>query len=273
LFQSAGLTVRRASPRVLRAGIDLPGVERVVFCKPREIPLLVGDGIFDFGLTGTDWIEETGAKIEVVYDFQYSKTTSEGWRVVLAVPQDHPARTVADLGHGVRVATEYPTIARQYFRQVGRRAKVVHSYGSTEAKIPELADAVLEVVETGTSLRHNGLRELETVRRCGVQVIAGPSAWADPALRSVVEQVVALLRAAQAGTNHVLLTIAVPAGRWPDARALLPARWWRLGGPSADLVVVQAAFGESGIAATIAELTSAGAVQIVETPIRKLMAT
>jgi ATP phosphoribosyltransferase len=271
LFEAAGLTVHRSSPRALRASIDFPGIDGVVFGKPREIPGFVADGTFDLGLTGTDWIEESGTKVEVVHEFPYSKTTGTGWRVVLAVPLAHPARTAAELPAGLRVASEYPAIARRYFEEeLGQDARIVHSYGSTEAKVPDLADAVLEVVETGASLRHNGLRELVTVRHCGVQLVAGTQAWADPAVRAVAEKVAMLLEAARAATENALLTVVTPAERWDSVRQELPSCWWLLDGGEGT-VVAQATCGLSVVAEAVARLAEAGAVRVVEAPMRKLV--
>ncbi|MEV6716638.1 ATP phosphoribosyltransferase [Lentzea sp. NPDC051208] len=271
LFAAAGLTVRRASSRALRADIDFPGIDGVVFGKPREIPGFVADGTFSLGLTGTDWIEESGAKLEVVHEIGYSKTTSTGWRVVLAVPADDPASSPADLPAGVRVASEYPAIARRYFgEELGLEARVLHSYGSTEAKVPDLADAVLEVVETGASLRHNGLRELATVRRCGVQLVAGALAWADPVVRGVAEKIAMLLRAARAAEENVLLTVVTPVSRWSAVRAGLSGTWWVLdSGP--DVAVAQVTCARERAAEVVVRLTGAGAVQVVETPVSKLV--
>lgn len=272
LFQDAGLAVRRASPRSCRASVAYPDVDRVVFFKPREIPLVVADGTFELGITGSDWIEETGAKVEPVDGFGYSKKTDVGWRIALAVPLEHPGRSVTDLADGTRIASEYPSLARRWFAELGMadRVEIVHSYGSTEGKIPELADAVLEVVETGASLRHNDLRVLETVRRCRATVIADPRAWVDPPVRTAIEQLATLLRAAHTGSRHLLLTVVLPVDRLPAAAALLPARWWRLDGGE-GVVVVQAAFGKEGIAEAITGLVGAGALAIVETPIGKLV--
>ncbi|MDG9701965.1 ATP phosphoribosyltransferase [Streptomyces sp. DH37] len=271
LFAAADLPVHRHASRAYRGGVDHPAVDRVVFYKPREIPGIVANGTFDLGVTGADWIEEAGAKVEVVHAFDYSKTTDSGWRVVLAVPEEHPARSAADLEDGVRVATEYPGIAREYFRRLAVRAEVVRSYGTTEAKIPELADAVVEVVETGASLRQNKLRVLDTVRRYGVNLIANPGAWADRSARASIEALASLLRASRAGSLHQLLTIVVPADRWSRAEPLMPARWWRLdGGSDPRMVVVQGVFEKRAVAMAFSALTAAGAVEIVETPIRKL---
>lgn len=273
LFAAAGLPVRRASQRSCRASIDHPGIDNVVFFKPREIPLVVADATFQLGLTGSDWVEETGAKVECVHGFDYSKKTAVGWRIALAVPTDHPSRSAADLPGGTRIATEYPALTRRWLAELDLcgRIDVVHSHGSTEGKIPELADAVVEVVETGVSLRHNDLHELETVRQCGPTVIAATEAWADPETRAVIAALTTLLRAAESATRHLLLTIVIPAERLDSAAALLPARWWRLDAGSSGMAVVQGAFGRSRIAEVVTGLVEAGAVEIVETPIGKLV--
>jgi ATP phosphoribosyltransferase len=273
LLAAADLPVSRHAPRAYRATVAHPAVDRVVFYKPREIPVAVANGTCDIGLTGADWVAETGAKVEVVDTLDYSKSTRSGWRVVLAVPEDHPARTVADLADGVRVATEYPAMAREYFRRSGVRATVLHSHGTTEAKIPDLADAVVEVVETGSSLRQNNLRVLDTVRRCGVNLVAHPAVWADPTTRAAIRTLSVLLRAAYAGPLHRLLTIVLPADRWADAEPLLPPRWWRLdGGTGPGLLVVQGVCAGHEAADVVTSLAErAGAVEIVETPIRKLL--
>lgn len=275
LFQSAGLTVRRASERTYRASIDCSGLSQAAFYKPREIPMIVENGTFDLGITGADWLEESGVKVEVVHGFPYSKATGCGWRVVLAVPEDHVATTPLDLSHGVRVAAEYPNIAWRYFQELGVEAEVIRSYGATEAKIPEVADVIVDVAETGSSLRHNNLRILDTIRHCDVKVIANPAAWVDNAKRRVIEEVMTLLQAAHAGPAHRLLTILIPADRWDDVAPLLPTRWWTLNGgaSSADMLVMQAVFGVPGIATAITALTAAGAVGIVETAITKLVSS
>jgi ATP phosphoribosyltransferase len=273
LFHDAGLPVSREAARSCRAGIDFPGIDRVVFYKPREIPFVVADGTFQLGLTGSDWIEETGAKVECVSAFGYSKKTAAGWRIALAVPSEHPGRTAADLPEGTRIASEYPMLTRSWLAHLGiaERTEVLHSHGATEGKIPEVADAVVEVVETGTSLRHNGLRVLATVRHCRPTVIASPAAWADPKARADIERVTTLLRAAESGAQHLMLTIVVPTTGLAEITPLLPARWWQLPDAAAATTVVQGAFDRSTIAEVLTRLVEAGAVQIVETPIGKLV--
>ncbi|WP_436500947.1 ATP phosphoribosyltransferase [Actinokineospora sp. HUAS TT18] len=272
LFATAGLAVRRGSDRAYRAAIDYDGVDTVAFFKPREIPFVVESGVFAVGVTGADWLEETGAKVEVVDSFDYAKVTSDRWRLVLAVPDDHPAKCLADLGADVRVATEYPNIGQRFFQEAGQGADVVHSHGATEAKIPELADAIIDVMETGSSLWHNNLRLLATVRTCGAKLIASPDAWRDPARRAVVQDLARLLSAAYLAPAHVMLTIRVPADRLHLVRPALSDNSWRLGSDlfDDDLVVVQGVYAKRGLAKTINAMLDAGAVDITETAIGKL---
>ncbi|MFD8921635.1 ATP phosphoribosyltransferase [Streptomyces sp. NPDC059569] len=267
LFAAAGLEVTRPSERTYRGTIAYNGPIRVAFFKPREIPLVVADGSFDAGLTGADWVEETEAKVESVVSFNYSKTTDSPWRVVLAVPAQHAARTVRDLGQGTRVATEYPTIARRFLQDAGIHADVVHSYGATEAKIPELADAIVDVVETGSTLDHNGLRIIETIRTCTPWFIASPQAWCDAGRQRRIQGMARLLDAAHTRSTNALLTVRVPAHCLERVARSMPERSWRIGAGlhGTDLVVVQGLAQRAGLPDTIDRLLEAGALDVTQT--------
>ncbi len=273
LFKAAHLPLRRASEHSYRAKIDYDCPVQVVFYKPREIPQIVEQGLFDVGLTGADWIEESGAKVEVVRSFGYSKTTNRPWRIVLAVREDHPARTTAELAPGLRVATEYVSISRNYFARIGVPATIVASYGATEAKIPELADAVVDVVETGSSLKHNGLRIIETIRTCDAQLIVNPAAWLQPAKRERILGIARLLAAAHAGPAHTLLTVQVPMRHLAAVTAAMPDRSWRLGSGLGEerLIVLQGTARTDTVVHTIAALTSVGALHIVESAVSSVI--
>lgn len=269
LFAAAGLPIRRSSGADYRGSIDYRSI-RVAFYKPREIPLVVQSGHFDMGLTGADWIEETGAKVDRVVTLNYAKKHDLPWRLVLAVPVDHPARCGADLPDGVRVATEYPNIGRAYFRAGGRRAEMVPSYGATEAKIPELADAVIDVVETGSALRANRLRIVEVIRTCSPVLIANPEAFRDADVRATVEGVARQLASVQAPAR-VLLTIRVPAGSARAVSDLLPEAGWLVGTDlrDQDLRVVQGFVPQQTVAEWIDRLLAAGAVDVTESPVSR----
>jgi ATP phosphoribosyltransferase len=263
LFEAAGLGVRRASERSYRAAIEYGGRIEVAFYKPREIPPAVESGAFDCGVTGTDWIEETGAKVELVAAF----AAAVSWRLVLAVPAAHQGQPVA----GIRVATEYPRIARHHFESVRLPARVVHSFGAGEAKIPELADAVIEADGSGCALAHNDMRVIGTVRTCVPQLIAGPAAWRDAGRRTTIQNVARLLGSVEAGAAHVLLTVRVPARDLPGVVGSMPRRSWRAGTGLADddLVVVQGLAARLSLAETVGNLLAAGAVDVIESPLTK----
>jgi len=174
LFDAADLTVRRSSDRDYHASIDDPRIERVRFLRPQEIPAYVEQGLFDFGITGRDWITETGADVESLGELQYSKATSDPVRVVLAVPASVPWQSVADLPEGIRVSTEFPALTRRYLEAHGIKAVVIPSYGATEAKVPDIVDAIVDLTETGASLGRNGLRILDTLLTSYTELIANP---------------------------------------------------------------------------------------------------
>ena len=153
----------RASDVDYKASIDDPRVDEVRILRPQEIPRYVADGLFDIGITGRDWIEETEASVETLTQLHYSKATARPIRMVLAVAGDSPWQSAADLPAGVRVQTEYPGLTARFLEANGVDAQVSLSYGATEAKIPEIADAVVEITETGRALRAAGLKVLDTI--------------------------------------------------------------------------------------------------------------
>jgi ATP phosphoribosyltransferase len=194
LFDAADLTVRRSSDRDYHASVDDPRIERVRFLRPQEIPSYIGQGLFDFGITGRDWIEETGADVTSLGRLEYSKATSNPVRVVLAVPADSTWQSAADLPEGVRISTEFPELTRRYLEAAGVKARVIASYGATEAKVPDIVDAIVDLTETGSSLRKNGLRILDTLLTSYTELIANPAAHAEQEKREAMEDVLLLLR-------------------------------------------------------------------------------
>lgn len=271
LFAAAGLEVRRASDRSYRARIEYDGGIQVAFYKPREIPLIVESGAFDLGLTGTDWIEETGAKVELVEALTFGMTADPPWRLVLAVPGGHPAESADDLLPGVRVATEYPEIARQFFESVRLPARVVRSFGASEAKIPELADAVIDIDGTGSTLGHHDMRIIGTLRTCTPHLIASPAAWRDTKRRTRIQRVARLLGAVDVGAAHVLLTVRTSSRDLPRVAKSMPESSWRAGTGLADggLVVVQGLVARRGLAETIDDILAAGALDVIESHVGK----
>ena len=164
LFEEADLRVRRGSDRDYHGTIDDDRIERVSILRPQEIPLYVQDGLFDLGITGQDWIAETGADLEVLTTLTYAKTgTGHGTKVVLAVPNEHPANSAKEIPPGTRISTEFVELTKKAFADLGIDVKVSWSFGATEAKVPEIVDAIVDVTETGSTLRAHGMKIIETL--------------------------------------------------------------------------------------------------------------
>src|SRR5256714_6711849 len=158
LFGDADLQVIRASDRDYRPIIDDPRIESVRILRPQEIPRYVADGLFDLGICGRDWIEETAAEVESLAVLRYSRASDRPVRIVLAVPDEAPWQRPEDLPDGVRISTELPELTRRYFEKLGIRPRVHLSYGATEAKVPDIVDAIVDLTETGSALKAGGVR-------------------------------------------------------------------------------------------------------------------
>jgi ATP phosphoribosyltransferase len=273
LFDAADLTVRRSSDRDYHASIDDPRIERVRFLRPQEIPSYIEQGLFDFGITGRDWIAETGADVVSLGELQYSKATSDPVRVVLAVPAGAPWAAAADLPEGVRISTEFPSLTRQYLEAAGVKAVVIPSYGATEAKVPDIVDAIVDLTETGSSLRKNGLRILDTLLTSYTELVANPAAYSDPAMRAAMEDVALLLRGAIRARGNVLLKLNVAATELSAVTAMLPA----MSSPTitslarGGMNAVEAVVPKRGVNTLIPALKAAGARDILEIPISKIV--
>jgi ATP phosphoribosyltransferase len=274
LFEDADLSVVRSSEVDYRATIDDPRVIDVRILRPQEIPRYVASGLFDLGITGRDWIEETGAEVTTLAELHYSKATARPIKMVLAVAGDAPWKTVEELPAGVRVHTEYPELTRRFLEKHGVSAEVSLSYGATEAKIPEIADAVVEITETGRALRAAGLTILDTILVSYTELIANPLANAAPEKRRAMEQLRTLLTGALEARGRVLVKLNVDEANLAAVIALLPA----LKSPT-----VSKLFGEDGFAVEtvvpkaeinilIPDLKDAGATGIIELPISKIVA-
>jgi ATP phosphoribosyltransferase len=273
LFDAADLTVRRFSDRDYHASIDDPRIDRVRFLRPQEIPSYLERGLFDLGITGRDWISETEADVVSLGELQYSKATSQPVRVVLAVPVSASWQSAADLPEGIRISTEFPSLTRRFLESRGVKAMVVPSYGATEAKVPDIVDAIVDLTETGSSLRKNGLRILETLLTSYTELIASAPAYADAGKRSAMEDIALLLRGAIQARGHVLLKLNVPADQLAAVTEMLPA----LSSPTIttlarpNMNAVETVVPKRGVNMLIPALKAAGAQDILEIPISKIV--
>ena len=273
LFEDADLTVSRSSDVDYKATIDDPRVIDVTILRPQEIPHYVADGLFDVGITGRDWIEETGAEVTTLAELRYSKESARPARIVLAVAGDSPWSSAADLPSGARVHTEYPEMTRRFLEKHGVQAHITLSYGATEAKIPEIADAVVDLTETGRAFRAAGLRIIDTVLASYTELIANPRAYSDPEKRKAMEQLRTLLLGALEARGRVLVKLNVEETNLQAVIALLPA----LKSPTVsklfgeDGYAVETVVSKSDINVLIPALKDAGATGILELPIGKIV--
>jgi ATP phosphoribosyltransferase len=273
LFADADLAVVRGSDVDYRGTIDDPRVIEVMVLRPQEIPRYVASGMFDLGITGRDWVEETSADVVTLTELHYSKATARPIRMVLAVAGDSPVESVKELPAGVRVHTEYPELTRRFFEEAGIDAEITLSYGATEAKIPEIADAVVEITETGRALRAAGLKIIETIVVSYTELIANPASHANPEKRKAMEQLMVLLSGALEARGRVLVKLNVDEASLSTVIDLLPA----LKSPTVsklygdDAFAVETVVAKSEINTLIPALRDAGATGIIELPILKIV--
>jgi ATP phosphoribosyltransferase len=273
LFDAADLTVLRGSDRDYHALIDDPRIERVRILRPQEIPTYVERGLFDLGITGRDLITEAGAEVVSLGELQYSKATSNPARIVLAVPQNTPWQAVTDLPDGIRISTEYPELTRRFLEERGVKAVVIRSFGATEAKVPDIVDAIVDLTETGSSLRKNGLRILDTLLTSYTELITNSAAYADADKRAAMEDIALLLRGAIQARGNVLLKLNVAADKLAAVTAMLPA----MSSPTVTALAnsgmnaVETVVPKRGVNTLIPALKAAGAHDILEIPISKIV--
>ncbi|HEV3402193.1 MAG TPA: ATP phosphoribosyltransferase [Acidimicrobiales bacterium] len=273
LFDHADLAVQRASDVDYRATIDDPRVDEVRILRPQEIPHYVAEGLFDLGITGRDWIEETGREVVSLGELHYSKATARPVRIVLAVAADTAVRSVAELPTGLRVSTEYPELTRRYFEKQGVPVDVRLSYGATEAKVPEIADAVVEITETGRALRAAGLRIIDTILVSYTELIANPEAYEHPARRHAMNQLHTLLQGTLEARGHVLVKLNVGEADLDRVIGLLPA----LKAPTVsklfgtDAYAVETVVPKAQINTLIPALRDAGASDLIELALAKIV--
>ena len=273
LFAAADLPVDRSSSVAYKASINDPRIESVRILRPQEIPTYVADGLFDLGITGRDWIEETASDVESLGELKYSKVTAKPVRIVMAVPQDSEWQSVADLPAGVRVSTEYPEITRRFLADVGVDADVRLSYGATEAKVPDIVDVVVDITETGRALNAAGLRIIETMVTSYTELIANRASFADPEKAHAMRQIHTLLQGVLDARGKVLVKMNVPTGALDDVINVLPSmksptvnELFRGAGYAVETVVPK-----DEINILIPQLRDKGASGIVEMPISKII--
>ncbi|MFY9113717.1 MAG: ATP phosphoribosyltransferase [Dethiobacteria bacterium] len=270
IFKKAGYNIS-LTERSYFPYIDDEEIECILI-RAQEIPVYVQDGVMDVGLTGKDWITETGADVVEVAELVFAKTGLRPVRLVLAVPQDSEISTVSDL-EGKKIATELVETTRRYLKEKGITASIVFSWGATEVKPPILADAIAELTETGRSLKANNLRILKTVLVSTPRLVANRKSWEDPWKRKKIENMVMLLEGALLAERKVALKMNVSADNLTRVMDLLPA----LRKPTIsnlfqeEWFAVETIVDEKEVKELICQLKEAGAEGIIEYPLNKII--
>ena len=273
LFEAADLRVRRDSVVTYRADIVDPRVDEVRILRPQEIPRYVSEGLFDLGITGRDWVEETGSDVVSLGELHYSKASDNPVRIVVAVPTDSPAADAGDLHDGVRVSTEYPELTRRFFEGKGIKADIRLSYGATEAKVPDIVDCIVDLTETGRALRAAGLKIIDTVLVSHTELVANPASFENPEKQHAMHQVRTLLEGVLEARGKVLVKLNVPGDRLDKVIDLLPS----MKSPTVNELYAGAGYAvetvvpKATINVLIPALSDAGATDIIELSISKIV--
>ena len=273
LFEAADLKVLRGSDREYRGMVEDPRIDSVAILRPQEIPMYVEDGFFDIGVTGEDWIAETGVEVVKVTSLNYSKATDRPVKIVLAAPRDGGIQRPEDIKPGARISTEFPNLTKTYFEKLGIPVRIFLSYGATEAKVPEIVDAIVDLTETGSTLRRHGMEILDVLLESRTQLIAHPAAYEDPEKRRAIEELKILLQGAIEARGKVLVKLNVDKDHLDEVVELLPA----MRAPTVSALAesgffaVETIVAKAGINTLIPKLKALGAEDILEIPVTKII--
>lgn len=272
LFKEADLEVRRTD-RDYNPRINDPRIGKVKILRPQEIPLYVQMGYFDLGISGVDWVEESGADVVEVANLSYSKTGEGNVKIVVAVHRDEPIEDVTAIRPGSRVTTEYPRITKRFFDDLGIPVRLFPSYGASEAKVPDLMDVVVDLTETGSTLRKNGLKIVGEIMESHTALLANRDSLRDPHKHREIDEIATLLMGVIEARRQVLLTMNVPAAALERVIEVLPAMkrptLSRLHG--IDYFSIQTVVQKGLVNGLIPALKAAGAEDILEIPITKIV--
>lgn len=273
LFEAADLKVQRSSDRDYRGTVEDPRVLSVMILRPQEIPTYVEEGFFDVGVTGEDWIAETGADVARVTVLNYSKQTDRPVKVVLAVPRDSGVDSPAQIKPDSRISTEFPNLTKSYFKRLGIPVKIFPSYGATEAKVPYIVDAIVDLTETGGTLTRHGMEVADVLLESRTQLIANKGSYKDPGKRQAIEELTILLKGAVDARGRVLVKLNVQEKQLERVVELLPA----MRAPTVSQLsesgyyAVETVLDKSAINTLIPKLKALGAEDIVELPVTKIV--
>lgn len=272
LFKQADLEIKKTD-RDYNPTISDPRIGKIKILRPQEIPGYVSEGYFDLGISGLDWVRESNADIVEVADLPYSKQGAGNVKIVIAVPKDSDIRSARDVKPGSRVASEYPNMTKKFFEDRGVPVDVHFSYGATEAKVPDLMDVVVDLTETGSTLRKNGLKIVDIIMESSSKLIANKKSWEDPVKRKEIEEIRTLLLSVIEARGKVLLDMNVPADKLDIVIEALPS----MKRPTvsqlykSDYYAVETVVNKSEVNLLIPRLKELGAEDILEMDISKIV--
>jgi len=272
LFKQADLDIKRTE-REYNPRISDPRIEQVKILRPQEIPDYVADGYFDVGISGHDWVIESGADVVEIADLPYSKQGAGIVKIVIAVPDGQNIESAADIKPNSRVTTEYPNITRDYFEKLGIPVEICFSYGATEAKVPDLMDVVVDLTETGSTLRKNNLKIIDTMLESITKLIVNRNSWEDPVKRKEITEIRTLLLSVIEARGKVLLDMNVPADKLNDVIAALPAMKMPTVSKlyNSEYYAIETVVEKDRVNILIPELKRIGAEDILELDISKIV--
>ncbi|MEM9478105.1 MAG: ATP phosphoribosyltransferase [Verrucomicrobiota bacterium] len=270
LFRKAGYSIH-VSSRSYRPVVDDEELE-IRLLRAQEIGRYIDHGFLECGITGRDWIADNDANVEVITDLPYSRASAAPTRWIIAVPEDSPIKTIEDL-EGKRIATESVNLTRRFLESKGVTAEIEFSWGATEVKVPELVDAIVDITETGSSLRANKLRIVDTIMQSFPQFVVRPGIMDDPWKRAKIEKIVLLLKGALAARDHVGLKMNLPENQLKNVIETLPSLRKPTVASLADeaWVAVETVIEERVVREIIPELKALGAEGIIEFPLNKIV--
>lgn len=273
LFDAADLAFQRTSDRDYQGSIADPRISSVAVIRPQEIPRYVEEGHFDLGITGQDWVAETEADVVEIATLPYAKATARPVSIVLAMAVDSGVESAEQLPPDLRVSTEYVSLAQRYFERLGVPARIMRSFGSNEAKVPDIVDAIVHNVETGSTLRRNGLRVVDVLMESWTVLVANRKTMEDEAKRRAVEEIHILLDGAIRARGRVLVKLNVSKGDLDLVLEIVPA----MKAPTVselaggEALAVEAVVSKTEINTLIPELKARGATDIIELPLSKIV--
>jgi len=272
LFKQADLEIRKTD-REYNPTVKDPRIRKVKILRPQEIPKYVEEGYFDLGISGKDWVIESDSDVVEVADMFYSKMGEGIVKIVIAVPNEKDIKSAKDIKPGSRISTEYPNLTKKFFNKLGIAVDLRYSYGATEAKVPELVDVIVDLTETGSTLRKNGLKIVDIILESNTKLIANKKSMNDPVKRKEIEEIKILLQAVLEARGKVFIVMNVPENKLDAVVSSLPA----MKRPTvsklykSDYYAVQTVVSKREINILIPQLKALGAEDILEMDIMKIV--